>query len=185
MENHTIYDNSFDFCRPYLVDGEYIIWKGKPGEKNILNISDILIIPFSLFWCGFAVFWEISVISSGAPLPFALFGVPFLLVGSYLVFGRFIHTVYKRKRTAYVITNKKIIRIRGKKVDMLDGKNMPPMYIDIHKDGKGTIWFNSGYNYPNSFNKMNINNFNNSHIFFLDNIPDVANVGQIINNIEK
>jgi len=185
MENNTIHADDFDFCRPYLVNGEYIMWKGKPENKNFFTSNDILLIPFSILWCGFAFFWEISVISSSAPPFFALFGLPFIFVGLYLVFGRFVHTAYKRKRTAYVITNKKIIRIQGKKIDMLDGKTMPPIYVNIHKNGNGTIVFGQDIVHYNGRNRTTVNNFGYSSIFAIENIPNVAAVHQIINDMEK
>ena len=66
--------------------------------------ADAFLIPFSIFWCGFAIFWEAGVASSGASL-FVVWGIPFIAVGLYLVFGRFIYKHYRKKRTTYWITN--------------------------------------------------------------------------------
>ena len=121
MENAVDYS----FAKPYLAAGEHILWYGKPSEGNLITRNDFLLIPFSIVWCGFAVFWTVSAASSGVPI-FWLFGVPFVCVGLYLVFGRFIHTAYLRKRTVYVITNQKILRSRAGKIDMLMKASMPP-----------------------------------------------------------
>lgn len=183
--SNDIYGDDFNFCRPYLVNGEYILWKGKPEKKNIFTSADVFMIPFSILWCGFALFWEITAIMSDAPFFFAIFGIPFIIVGLYLVFGRFIHAAYKRKRTAYVITNKKIIRRQGKKIDMLDGKTMPPMYVDIHKDGNGTIRFGQDVVYHNGWNRTSVNRVGYGSAFMIENIPDVVQVQEIINGMEK
>ncbi len=177
-------DNSF--FKPYLVGGEYILWTGKPGKKKLLTGADIFMVPFSLAWCGFAIFWETTAIATGAPLPFLIFGIPFVLIGLYLVFGRFIYTSYLRKNTAYAITNKKIIRKRGKKTDMIHAENMPPIYVDIHKDGYGTIQFgHDGYYNRGTFTTNPMNSWSNNNVFSLENIPDVINVEQIITNLSE
>ena len=136
-------------------------------------------IPFSVMWCGFAVFWEITALTSNAPFAFKLWGIPFVCVGLYLVFGRFIWTAFNRKRTAYVITNKKILRLRRNKIDILHSKNMPPIHVSAYKDGSGTIRFGQldYYSRSNTFDP-------NGGLFVLENIPDVAKVQQLIHNME-
>ena len=81
------YNDEYGFCRSYLTPGEAILWKGRPQKGHLITAQDILMIPFSLFWCSFAFFWTFSALKSGAPFPFALFGLPFVAVGLYLVFG--------------------------------------------------------------------------------------------------
>lgn len=184
-ESNLNYGDEFDFCRPYLVNGEYVMWQGKPQKRRKITAADIYMFVFSLFWCGFAFFWEITAISNGAPLFFCLFGLLFMCVGLYLVFGRFIHISYLRKHTAYVITNKKIIRKRGKKIDMLDGRAMPPMFVDINENGNGTIKFGQETVYHRGYGRTTVNNSGYSSVFALENIPDVIQVQQIINNIER
>jgi hypothetical protein len=72
-----------------LMRGERVVWEGRPPGGFMLTATDGLMIPFSLLWGGFALFWNISVWSMGAPLFFRLWGLPFLLVGFYMVIGRF------------------------------------------------------------------------------------------------
>lgn len=176
------YTEDFTFARPYISPGETILWRGKPGRGNLFTSQDVFMIPFSIFWCGFAFFWEITAISGGAPFLFALFGAPFICVGLYLVFGRFLWTAYIRKRTAYVITNRKIIRARGNKIDMLDGKTMPPVYVTATRDGSGTIQFGQ----PNYYRRRRWDAFDqNAGLFSLENVPDVARVQQMIESMER
>ena len=175
------YTEDFSFCRPYITPGESILWKGSPGKGHLLTGHDIFLIPFSIMWCGFAIFWETTVLTASAPFFFKLWGIPFVCVGLYMVFGRFLWTAFMRKRTAYVITNKKIIRQRGNKIDILDGKNMPPIHVSAYKDGAGTIRFGQ----LDYYSRRNNNSFDpNGGIFTLENIPDVAKVQQLLHNME-
>ena len=176
------YTDDYSFARPYLSAGEMILWKGKPGKGHLFTSQDLFMIPFSIFWCGFAVFWVVSAIATGAPFFFALWGSPFVCVGLYMLFGRYIWTAYIRKRTAYVITNKKIIRAKGKKIDIMDGRTMPPIYITANRDGSGTIRFGQMY-YDR---RGSFNTFGPYHgLFALENIPDVAKVQQLLDAMER
>ena len=166
------YTDDFSFSYSFLTPGETIIWKGRPAKGHLISSQDLLLIPFSLFWCSFAFFWEYSALTSGAPLPFALFGLPFIAFGIYFLVGRFFHTAYLRKRTFYVITNLKIIRKRGKKIDMLDISTIPPLQISAHNDGSGTISF--GMLYGDVYSGSTRRGVRVA--FTLENIPDVAKV---------
>ena len=136
-------DNMEDFSwiNSWLSQGEQILWRGKPERYSLLNKKDSLMIPFSIAWCGFAIFWELSVIITGAPFLFRLWGIPFVCVGLYMVFGRFLYRRYQLRHSTYVITNRKIIRKVGGKIDMLQSFALPPMEVEQREDGSGTIHF--------------------------------------------
>jgi len=172
------YDTSeFDFARPLLVPGESILWKGKPCPGNILTKQDVFLIPFSIFWCGFAFVWFFGALAVGGF--FALFGIPFIAVGIYLVAGRFVVAAHLRKNTAYVITNKKIIRKKGKSVDMIDIATLPPMHTELHKNGCGTIIFGEPV-------YQNYGRRTGGHVvqpFALENIEDAVRIQALIAGI--
>ena len=98
---------------------EKLIWFGKPNQGIVFRGSDIFMIPFSLLWGGFAIFWEISALSipmdkAGAiGIIFPLFGIPFVLVGLYMIFGRFIYDAKNRSKTFYGITDQRVIIVSG------------------------------------------------------------------------
>ena len=178
---YTEMNDEFAFARPYLAPGEAILWRGKPEKGHLLSGMDVFLIPFGIFYCSFAIFWTVSALTV-APLPFAMFGVPFICVGLYITMGRSIHTASVRKRTAYVITNQKIIRRRGNKIDMLDAKTMPAIHVTAHTDGTGTIQFGQ----PTYYHRRayGYNGWSpNVGIFSMENIPDVARVQQILHSI--
>jgi hypothetical protein len=88
-----------------------------------------------------------------------------------------------RKRTAYVITNQKVIRKRGSRIDIQALANAPATHLEIHKDGFGTLSFGAPYHYSG---RSRNNSFNgNDSLFTLENIPDAVRVQQIILNAQQ
>jgi len=127
-----------------LSSGERLVWTGQPKGGLRLRPSDAFVIPFSLLWCGFAIFWEVSVISKSAPFFFRLWGVPFVFVGLYIVFGRFIVDARVRERTFYGLTNERIILISGlfgRRTKSLNLRTLSDISLTERSDGSGTITF--------------------------------------------
>src|SRR5215208_2118092 len=94
--------------RDTLSKDEKILWTGRPKTGIVFRSTDFFLIPFSLLWFGFAIFWEYNVLKMGVSF-FALFGLPFILMGLYISVGRFFLDAIKRKNTIYGITDNRII----------------------------------------------------------------------------
>ena len=56
-------------------------------------------------------------------------------------FWKIIQKIYLRNKTFYVITNKKLMIKKGRKIQIYNGNDLPPMEIKIHNNGLGTIIF--------------------------------------------
>ncbi len=161
-----------------LGSDEYIIWKGQPAAGNVLNKSDAIMIPFSIFWCGFAIFWVLGMLASGAGF-MAIFGIPFVAVGIYLVFGRFIHQAYRRKKTEYIITNNRIIVACGNDISSIERNSIRKIDITMHKNGCGTIYINDDAD----FRYTGYGNRRHRYVrqpFMLENIPEVGKVYKLL-----
>jgi len=48
--------------QPELLSGETLLWAGQPNPRVIFRLEDFIMIPFSLLWGGFAIFWEAEVL---------------------------------------------------------------------------------------------------------------------------
>ncbi|TCD10775.1 hypothetical protein EZ449_07760 [Pedobacter frigidisoli] len=128
--------------RPILGLNEQIIWTGKPKTGIILRGSDAFLIPFSILWGGFAVFWESTVIASGGPFFFKLWGIPFVLAGLYITIGRFFVDAKKRSNTVYGITSDRIIIKSGifsREIKSLNIRTLSDITINQKPDNTGTI----------------------------------------------
>lgn len=127
-----------------LLPNERILWQGRPRQGVFLRASDAFVIPFSLFWCGFAIFWVAMTVMMGAPIYFSLFGLPFIAAGIYLVIGRFFYEAWQRGKTHYAVTNKRILILSmtsGTNIKSIDLKTLPPISLNETRSGRGTIAF--------------------------------------------
>ena len=118
-----------------LLDGEKIIWTRQPAQGLRLSPRDGFFIPASLLWGGFAIFWESKVLSApNAPIFMAIWGVPFMLVGLYLIIGRFFVDAWIRRSTNYALTNQRVLILRQKPLGnfiTLSLSRLPDMRLKI------------------------------------------------------
>lgn len=130
-----------------LLPDEKLLWTGTPKKGILFRPSDVFMIPFSILWGGFAIFWESSVITSDVPFFLALWGIPFVAAGLYITVGRFFYDKYNRDKTVYGVTDKRVIIKSGvfkKNFESFNIKNLFNLSIDEKSDGSGTIKLNSG-----------------------------------------
>ena len=107
-----------DIFRNEILPGEHIQWRGQPDPSSIFCAADLFMIPFSLMWGGFAIFWELTALGIAGPeikpgheppAFFPLFGIPFVLIGLYVIMGRFFYKAYKKRNTYYAVTDRRVI----------------------------------------------------------------------------
>lgn len=131
----------------YLQPSESLQWVGKPPGGLLFRKSDFLVIPLSLVWGGFAVFWEVAAYLADAPPAFLLFGVPFVLIGLQITIGRFFTDMIMRQHTLYALTNDRALFLTGifsRSLRSLDLKSVPEIVLQPGRDGRGTIVFGGG-----------------------------------------
>jgi hypothetical protein len=143
---------SAELFRPYLFADERVLWTGRPKQGLLLTGRDSFLIPFSLLWGGFALFWNIGVWAipgGGGANPdwfFRLWGLPFLALGIYMIVGRFIHDAWIRRRLSYAVTNQRVLVLRNamaSRLSSLDLHRLPRLELSEQRDGTGSIAFES------------------------------------------
>ena len=137
-----MWDDAESQIKSELGSNEQLLWHGRPQLGLRLRAADVFLVPFSLLWGGFAIFWEASVLIAGAPFFFMLWGIPFVLVGLYLIVGRFFVDARQRSKTYYGVTDERAIIISGlfhRSVKSLNIAALNDVALTEKHDGSGTI----------------------------------------------
>lgn len=98
-----------------LRSGESLVWSGAPDPARLSRKAVPLFI-FGIFWTGFALFWIAGASGmfshghSGGFRFFALFGLPFVLVGCGLLASPFVLRSVALN-TVYAVTNQRALII--------------------------------------------------------------------------
>jgi hypothetical protein len=121
----------------------------------IFHKEDWALIPFSLLWGGFAIFWLLETSGIGdfwtnrPDKTFQWFGViwrtPFVLIGQYMIWGRFVYNYWKKQRTCYGLTTRRALIV----VNGFKGRTASSAYFEsmtiidkwVRHDGIGSISF--------------------------------------------
>jgi hypothetical protein len=185
----TWMDASF---RQDLLAGERILWQGQPDPHVIFAPGDRLLIPLSILWGGFAIFWEASVLSDrgqdqGAPLFFVLWGIPFVAFGLYFIFGRFFYKAYRKRRTSYAVTSRRVLiltMLRRRQLQAAFSDSIPAIAKSIRADGVGSLVFGNVSWVNNMYANTGLEGMGrykgSAPMAFYD-IPDAERVYQIVN----
>ncbi len=92
-----------------LERGERLLWWGRPYPGLALRRRDALLIPFAAAWLGLAVYWQAEA-TAREPGPGAtLFGAAFIAIGLYMLAGRFLVEAWRRRRTLYAVSARRVI----------------------------------------------------------------------------
>ena len=132
--------------RPELGATEKLLWSGQPRRGIRFRSTDAFLIPFTLLWGGFVIFWEISAVRGGASWFFRLWGIPFVAAGLYFIFGRFFVDAWQRTRTYYGLTSERVVIVSGlfqRQVKSLALRGLPEVSLAESTDRSGTITFGS------------------------------------------
>jgi hypothetical protein len=144
-----------DILANHLEADEKLIWSGAPKQGVRLQASDAFTIPFSIFWAGFAFFWEAGVLGlvhlgsanhrqTAPPAFMAIWGIPFCLIGLYMLVGRFFYDAALRKKTLYAVTDRRLIVLKNLgtfNLTSFDLRSTTNINLTERADGSGDILF--------------------------------------------
>jgi len=182
-----MWDESISIIKKELGPSESLLWSGQPRTGLVLRSSDLMMIPFSILWGGFALFWEGTVLAANAPLFAKLWGIPFVAVGLYMMIGRFFFDAYQRSKTFYGVTSERVIIVTntfGTSIKSLNIRMMPTVTLKEKKDDTGTVVLghdpedNNGWTWGKSRNRK-------QGPPTLELIPNARKVYEIIREIQR
>jgi len=123
---------------PYLEQDEELLWTGRPLTGLRFSWVDIFLVPFTGMWGAFAILGAVSTWVEDGPLFFRLAGVPLVLVGLYLIFGRFLLAARARSRTRYALTPTRALIVSGIFRRRLQTVRLATLgAVDFHQNGRG------------------------------------------------
>lgn len=131
-----------------LQPGEVVAWAGQPLPGRLMR-QGFLLWFFFIPWTAFSVFWMSAASGFHLPNParpeawFALFGLPFFLIG----LGGLASPFYARRKafqTVYVITSKRAFTLtlgRSSRLHSWPPERLSPISRTEHADGSGDLVF--------------------------------------------
>lgn len=174
-----------------LMSGESIYWAGMPNPRVVFHSDDWAAIPFSLIWTGFFIFWELGAFGfwrdksqqDGTQVFMALWGVPFLIMGNYIVWGRFLHDAWLKRRTYYGVTNRRLLILqegRQRRTSTTFLSEIPQ--IEREGNSTGTLWFGTKYPLiaPKGQKSRNASRFAVGDVPVFADIVDVDSVHRLV-----
>lgn len=168
-----IIDNAQQSIQPYLNNHERLLWVDKPGTGIQFSKADWFLIPFGLFFTAFSIFWifmAITLSDEVAPRLFSLFGIPFVLMGVYVLFGRHLSDAIKRANSVYAVTTQRalILNQRSRMLNSFPLEQLRDITYTQGPDGSGNLYLGAldprfqilqgtswpGVKYPPTFQKI-------------------------------
>ena len=189
--------NVDEHIQRYLDPDERLLWQSSPRGGLVLRKKDIMLIPFSLVWTGFAIFWTIGASAAifapgeeGSGNPFGAFflvpGLLFICIGLFMTFGRFFVEAYLMARTTYALTSRRALIRSGFMSRSIKGLPLGPDLPVSYQEGRNG-WVKFG-TVEGPFSNMRRGGtgvwFGDSHPFLFERIDDAERVYRMVREIQ-
>jgi hypothetical protein len=174
----------------HLSGDERIEWAGRPDPAKRFTRADWYLVPFSILWGGFAIFWFVGATVSGGG--FGLFGIPFVAIGLYFIFGRFIYKARRKRRTVYAVTDRRVLEIvagrNGDSVSAVYLRSIPNISTSAVANGEGSVDFGLSSRrdqyYANTGMEFFARGSLSGGVSFYD-IPDPGGVAELVERLRE
>jgi len=166
-----------------LLPGETLLWSDRPDPHRAFAPNDVWLIPFSLLVGGFAIYWEVGSLAhlqSGLDA-FALWGIPFVLIGQFLIWGRYLYKRWDRHRIVYAVTSRRLLTVRGTNFRSVFLGGLRAINQSTRSDGSGSLDFGSASFWGGMWANTGLDWFNlRAGVPAFYDIQDVRNVYRLI-----
>jgi hypothetical protein len=167
--------------RRELMAGERILWSGQPDPRRLYAAFAMWL--FAIPWTAFALFWEAMALfmlwggTTKTPaaitwtfgIVFPLFGLPFIVVGFYMLAMPF-QAIAKAKRTVFALTDRRMLRVtadKSREAESVMLRQMGPIKVKAGSDGYGTLSIQTGTSIDSDGDRV-------TERFEIAGVPDVA-----------
>lgn len=164
--------------KPYLDPDECLLWTGHPPKGLVLRPSDASHLPIALVWTGGVIF---MVGSTGA----GLIPILFILLGLYMVAGRFVIDAWRRRRMTYAVTSRRALILLGDHLSSIP--ITPDLAVTVSGQETGSLTFGPGYD-PDTRQfgwRGGLMRIGPSHPFIFERIDAAPAVYRLVRDIQN
>jgi len=143
--------SEFEAINAEVSPREKLLWSGRPQQGFVWNTEDAFLVPFGIVWTAGVLDIGIEGIWSGKfDLTNTLVQVSsivplfFLMVGLYLMIGRFVVDAWHRSRTFFGLTDRRAIIVVGGTTYSVPIHSKMEVTKIKHWNKRGTIVFGDG-----------------------------------------
>ena len=177
-----------------LSAGEKLLWTGRPRQGIFFRSTDLFLVPFSLLWFGIVLagfFGSFNARanphSHGGNLETTLFPLAFIaifvVIGSHLVFGRFLVDAAQRRKCLYAITNQRVIIRSGlfsRTTKSLNLRTLSDITLSEKRNDTGTITLGPTVGWYSWFQGTSWPGMGKNQPPMFDSISDAKNVYDLL-----
>jgi membrane protein implicated in regulation of membrane protease activity len=116
--------NTEDYAEfePRLRPGERLLWVGHPDSRVLFAPADAYLVPFSVIWCVVLGVILTQFLASGSrqqgELAYQVVLWLFVIVGLYMLVGRFIYKRIRNASTRYAVTTQRALILIGSRTSL-------------------------------------------------------------------